>query len=72
MPFSIRMRGCIGKSLALVELTLALANLVWRFDIKGEESDKRKEFLLKDYVTGAKKGPVLEFSRRTTDELGSK
>jgi cytochrome P450 len=72
MPFSIGTRGCIGKSLALVELTLALANLVWRFDIKGEESDTRKEFLLKDHVTGAKKGPVLEFSRRTTDKLGSK
>ncbi|KAH7109592.1 putative cytochrome P450 [Dendryphion nanum] len=28
MPFSIGTRGCIGKSLALVKLTLALANLV--------------------------------------------
>ena len=72
MPFSIGTRGCIGKSLALVELTLVLANLVWRFDIKGDESDTRKEFFLKDHVTGAKEGPVLEFRRRKTDKLGSK
>jgi cytochrome P450 len=31
--FSLGSRGCVGKSVAYVEVSLALANLLWRYDI---------------------------------------
>lgn len=31
--FSLGSRGCVGKSIAYVEVSLALANLFWRYDI---------------------------------------
>ncbi|KAL9120074.1 MAG: hypothetical protein Q9187_003369, partial [Circinaria calcarea] len=58
MPFSIGPRGCVGKSLAMAELMLTMAVLLWRFEISGTEGDGDEEFLLLDHVTGAKSGPV--------------
>lgn len=33
-PFSLGPRGCVGKPVALVQLTLTLARLYWQFDIR--------------------------------------
>lgn len=33
-PFSIGSRGCIGKPMAYMELSLAVARLLWKFDIR--------------------------------------
>lgn len=32
-PFSLGARGCVGKSVAYLEVSLALAHLLWRYDI---------------------------------------
>ncbi|GFF89445.1 isotrichodermin C-15 hydroxylase [Aspergillus udagawae] len=79
-PFSIGPRSCIGKSLAYVELHLALANVLWAFDLRLAPGDLGKvgegtedaeygrhrvgEYQLWDHLTAAKKGPYLEFSPR--------
>ena len=75
-PFSIGPRGCIGKSLAIMELMMTIAMVVYIFDFKvaeGEEvivhgpdgaMEQSDEFQLKDHITAAKNGPVLQFRRR--------
>ncbi|KAH7370158.1 cytochrome protein [Rhexocercosporidium sp. MPI-PUGE-AT-0058] len=69
-PFSLGPRGCIGKGLALIELTLAMATLLVSYDIRmagfGDEEGfvEFPEFRCYDHVTAAKKGPVLNFRRR--------
>ncbi|KAE9370075.1 cytochrome P450 [Stipitochalara longipes BDJ] len=39
-PFSHGPRNCIGKNLALMEMQLILAHLLWHFDIELEEESK--------------------------------
>ncbi|EAW11678.1 cytochrome P450 [Aspergillus clavatus NRRL 1] len=79
-PFSIGPRSCIGKSLAYVELHLALANVLWAFDLRLASGDLGKtgegvenaeygrhrvnEYQLYDHLTAAKHGPYIEFSPR--------
>lgn len=79
-PFSIGPRGCIGKGMAYVELTTALARAVWMFDMRlqpgstvGEGGgggaaewgrQRRDEFQLKDTFTSMKDGPWVEFRPR--------
>jgi len=33
-PFSLGIRGCIGKNLAYLEYKIALAHLLWKFDFR--------------------------------------
>ncbi|KAA8913662.1 cytochrome P450 [Sphaerosporella brunnea] len=76
-PFSIGSRGCIGKSVAYVELRLSIAKLVWGFEMKQlpvrgkadlwEEgfAVKDGEYRLMDHFTVKKEGPVVEFLPRS-------
>ncbi|RJE27123.1 Cytochrome p450 [Aspergillus sclerotialis] len=64
MPFSIGTRSCIGKGLAQAEILVTLANIIWRFEFKAADGmEHPREYILQDHVTGAKKGPVLQFRR---------
>ncbi|EED19358.1 cytochrome P450 monooxygenase, putative [Talaromyces stipitatus ATCC 10500] len=66
-PFSIGPRGCIGKSMALMEMRITLARLMFLFDIEladrtGEDTDG---FLkLTDHFVSAKTGPNVFIRRR--------
>lgn len=77
-PFSIGPRGCIGKSLAYVEMTTTLARTLYMYDVRkavgvvdpGEgrphlEWGRQRvgEFQLVDTFTSAKQGPMLQFRR---------
>ena len=75
-PFSIGARGCIGKSVAYLELRLAIAKLVWGFDMKPLPTEGKAElwreafhpnaegYRLMDHFTCKKEGPVVKFSER--------
>jgi len=76
-PFSIGARGCIGKSVAYMELRLAIAKLVWGFDFKALPTEGKAElwreafhpkeggYRLMDHFTCKKEGPVVEFVQRS-------
>lgn len=79
-PFSIGPRGCIGKPMAYLELSLALARLVWAYDMRladgemgkigegrkglGQGRERENEFQLEDIFVSNKVGPMAEFRPR--------
>ncbi|KAK3689303.1 cytochrome P450-like protein [Podospora appendiculata] len=78
-PFSIGPRGCIGKGLAYVEMTITLARVLFLYDLRrargvvdpgegrqGAEwgRDRVGEFQLVDTFTSLKDGPMVEFRKR--------
>lgn len=78
-PFSIGPRGCIGKGLAYVEMTVSLARVIYMYDMRKavgvvdvgegrrdlEWGRKREdEFQLVDTFTSSKDGCMVEFRRR--------
>lgn len=78
-PFSIGPRGCIGKGLAYVEMSITLARVLYMYDLRravgvedpgegkpGAEMGREKpsEFQLVDTFTSLKNGCMVEFRRR--------
>ncbi|KAK4141030.1 cytochrome P450-like protein [Dichotomopilus funicola] len=79
-PFSIGPRGCIGKGLAYVEMSITLARVLFMYDIRRAVSvgdpgegglkgavwgrEKVGEYQLRDTFTSLKDGPMVEFRRR--------
>jgi cytochrome P450 len=75
-PFSIGPRGCLGKPMAYLELTTALARTVYSFDLKlastlgggspigGWGRRRSTEYQLEDTFTSRKDGPMVEFKYR--------
>ena len=63
--FSAGATGCIGKQLAYMELCLAIALLVWRFDFTVEHPrGDRVEYQVKDVFVGEGEGPMVQLRRR--------
>ena len=79
-PFSIGIRSCLGKSLAMTEMALTTATLLFEGELRFAEGDKglvgrgkagaelgrhrHHEYQLFDHVTGQKNGPFLQFRAR--------
>lgn len=72
-PFNIGPRSCVGKPLAIAQIMLTFARLLFEFDIqRAEGATKRRTegnketipYVLKDHVTGQKEGPILQFRPR--------
>ncbi|KAK4495343.1 hypothetical protein PRZ48_013674 [Zasmidium cellare] len=78
-PFSVGPRGCIGKGMAYAEMGVALARVVFMYDMRlkagsslGEGDpgsrqvgrQRRGEFQLRDSFTSLKEGPLVEFRGR--------
>lgn len=69
MPFSVGPRSCVGKPLAIAQVMLVFARLLWEFDLRRAESrpgwededHKPNEYPLKDHLTAQKEGPSLSF-----------
>lgn len=69
-PFSIGPRGCIGKGMALMELRITLARMMYLFDIQlanndttGEDEDG--QFAMTDHFVVAKTGPNVIIRKRS-------
>jgi len=83
MPFSSGPRACVAKPLAYLELTLAVARVVWLGEMRvaGREGEggwgvwknrevRKDEYQVEDQMTSWKDGPVLEFrGREGLDEV---
>ena len=77
-PFSIGPRGCIGKGLAYVELTVTIARVLFLYDLRlapgttlGAGSKdlevgrtRASEYQIMDVFASKKDGPILQFRAR--------
>jgi cytochrome P450 len=78
-PFSIGQRGCVGKALAMKELMVTIARLVWLYDMRlapGQERvgggakgdgvgrEREEEFQMIDMFVSKTQGPVIQFQPR--------
>lgn len=73
-PFSIGHRNCIGKNLAYMELSLAIARCVWKYDLEevpgwneslgGQFVSSKGEYLTRDSFVSEKNGPLVRFRTR--------
>lgn len=63
VPFSIGVRGCIGKNMAYMESLTVIARLVFLFDMKRAIEDRDKVWLPKDGYVGLNSGPWIQFKR---------
>jgi cytochrome P450 len=67
-PFSVGPRGCIGKGVAYLELTVALARTLWLYDLRlinpqfGTGPDGN--YALEDIFVAEKQGPMVQFKKR--------
>lgn len=79
-PFSLGNRACLGKPLVYMEISIAIARLVWKYEMRlvdslpidaGVKAGIRKgkraknEYHLRDWFLSANEGPVVEFAART-------
>jgi cytochrome P450 len=76
-PFSVGHRGCIGKNLAYIEMLLAIARVVYRYDLEEEDGwdeklggfphvDEYGNYATKDGFVSVKDGPLVKFRERKT------
>ena len=79
-PFSLGAQSCVGKKLAYLMLTIALARLLYLHDVKVPEGNtigegapdlmwgrrNKNQFQLTDCFIAAKQGPMAQFKRRQT------
>ncbi|RAH79464.1 benzoate 4-monooxygenase cytochrome-like protein P450 [Aspergillus japonicus CBS 114.51] len=69
-PFSIGPRACIGRNVAMLELEVSVARVLWLYDLRltpGMEHlgvGHEGEYKMKDNFIVGKEGPILEFRRR--------
>lgn len=78
-PFSLGNRACLGKPLVYMELSIALARLVYRYDMRIVQTESRErsvrqdlkhgrrkegEYHVRDWFLSANEGPVVEFAAR--------
>ena len=81
-PFSIGPRGCIGKGLAYLEMTITLGRVLYMYDLRRANVEdpgeggaagaewgrhRKSEYQLMDIFTSLKDGPMVEFRRREVE-----
>lgn len=77
-PFSIGPRGCVGKSLAMKEIMVVVARLVYLYEMRisegsnlgegaqglGEGRQRKGEFQMRDLFVAKADGPMVDFRTR--------
>jgi cytochrome P450 len=68
IPFSLGPRACIGRNVAMLELEVSVARILWMYDVRlapGTEHlgvGREGEYKIKDnFVVTGKQGPILQF-----------
>ena len=78
IPFSTGPRNCVGKNMAMMELLITVARVMFLFDIRAEPGDhtgegnklldpgrqREGEYQIKDWFIAERDGPILEFRKR--------
>ncbi|KAF4446417.1 hypothetical protein F53441_9934 [Fusarium austroafricanum] len=78
MPFSAGPRGCVGKNLAYLEMSLALVKTVYRFEIRRDPSSNLgggspggiegrrtvDQYQLRDIFVAGRDGPMVQLAKR--------
>lgn len=82
-PFSQGHRSCLGKPLVYMELSIAIARLVFEFDMRLSDDQHQEAFILEEVKSGKRHkdgyhvqdwfltnnwGPYVEFKERDQDE----
>ncbi|KAF5239780.1 hypothetical protein FOXYS1_15480, partial [Fusarium oxysporum] len=79
MPFSTGPRGCIGKNLAYLEMSLVLARIVFNYEIRPDITSNLgggslnavegrrtcDQYQLHDIFVGIRDGPMVQLAKRT-------
>ena len=76
-PFLLGPRSCVAKPFAYLEMSLALARLIYCLDFRAADAtgegvpgsgvmgrERKEEFHIVDMFGSSKEGPVLEFKKR--------
>jgi len=78
-PFSVGNRACLGKPLVYIEISIAIARLVWKYDMRlvhvapadsSVRADVKRgrrvegDYHLRDWFLSANEGPVVQFAER--------
>ncbi|KAF2098372.1 benzoate 4-monooxygenase cytochrome P450, partial [Rhizodiscina lignyota] len=79
-PFGIGSRGCLGKGFAYLELRLAVATILFNYDVRLDPEDsmrgagrkewdaegrgRENEYQLQDCFISDRDGPIIQFRRR--------
>lgn len=78
-PFSLGNRACLGKPLVYMEISIAIARLVWKYDMRlvdvppidsSVRADVKRgrrmegDYHLRDWFLSANEGPVVQFAER--------
>ena len=67
IPFSLGPRACIGRSVALFELYISVARVLFLYDLRMQPGTEhlgvgvQGEYKIKDYFIVGKEGPILQF-----------
>jgi hypothetical protein len=69
-PFSLGTRGCIGKGLVYMEMTTAVARLLWLYDVRGVEGDRTGEGALVPGWAGSGKASTKSRISSSQREMG--
>jgi cytochrome P450 len=70
IPFSLGPRGCIGRNVALFELYISIARVLFLYDLRMQPGTEHLgigpfgEYKIRDYFIVGKEGPVLQFRPR--------
>lgn len=68
-PFSIGPRSCVGRAMGYLEMSVALARILWSMDLRRLPSDKTGDdhdgtYALLDGFVAEKYGPMIQFRPR--------
>ena len=70
--FSLGHRGCIGRTMAYNEMSIAFGKVLWQYDMRLAHGDTvgmdgQGLFALQDIVVVVRDGPMVEFRQRSID-----